>query len=229
MVKTLLSSLSIDCFDRLHHMVHFNTGKDTKDFVAMSKNQKTTRSIVTGMCLPFVSIQSSPEKSERYFVTGNERSVVNYYNEESGIKSAYHLNVGDKFSYLLELMNMNMEDQTVYITMTYDILDGPLPAGWTTTKALYLDANSCDTSEVQPPQQKGQFSIKSKPWTPNVEGKIVYAMVSISNKMLLNTANTRSVGSFARRRHCYRYASCTLPISLQISCGVLWIEGICLE
>jgi hypothetical protein len=160
-------------------MVHFNTGQGTKDYVAMSSNQKTTRSIVTGTCLPFISIGSSPERSERYFVTGNERSVVNYH--QGGTEgSAYHLSAGDKFSYLVELMNMNMEDQTVYITMTYDIIDGPLPAGWKQTRTIYLDANSCDTSEVLPPKQTGQFSIKSKPWTPNVEGKIVYAMVCLS-------------------------------------------------
>jgi len=76
----------------------------------------------------------------------------------------------------VELMNMNMEDKTVYITMTYDILDGPLPPGWKRTRSLYLDANSCDTSEVLPPKQTGQFTIKSKPWSLNVEGKIIYAM-----------------------------------------------------
>lgn len=60
--------------------------------------------------------------------------------------------------------------------MTYDILDGPLPAGWQETKTIYLDAASCGTSEVKPPKQNGQFTIESKPWKPNVEGKIVYAM-----------------------------------------------------
>jgi hypothetical protein len=168
-------------------MVHFNTGNGTKDYVAMSSNQKTTRPIVSGTCLPFISIGSSPERSERYFVTGNERSVVNYHQGGSDMSkgTAYHLSPGDKFSYLVELMNMNMADQTVYITMTYDIIDGPLPAGWKQTRTIYLDANSCDTSEVQPKQEKGQFSIKSKPWTPNVEGKIIYAMVRLWSKYIV--------------------------------------------
>jgi hypothetical protein len=35
-------------------------------------------------------------------------------------------------------MNMNMEDKVVYLTMTYDILDGPLPTGWKEVKAVWF-------------------------------------------------------------------------------------------
>jgi hypothetical protein len=55
-------------------------------------------------------------------------------------------------------------------------LAAPLPAGWKETKSIYLDADSCRYSEIEPPKQSGDFIISSKPWTPNVEGKIIYAM-----------------------------------------------------
>lgn len=56
-------------------------------------------------------------------------------------------------------MNMNMEDKTVFVTMTYDIIDGALPAGWKDVKVVWFDANQCGTSEVNPPKQSGQFLI----------------------------------------------------------------------
>jgi hypothetical protein len=54
---------------------------------------------------------------------------------------------------------MNMDDRTVYLTMTYDVIDGPLPAGWMDIKPVWFDANQCGTSEVNPPKQNGQFTI----------------------------------------------------------------------
>jgi hypothetical protein len=52
-----------------------------------------------------------------------------------------------------------VEDKTVYLTMTYDIIDGPLPAGWRDIKPVWFDANQCGTSEVSPPKQNGKFVI----------------------------------------------------------------------
>jgi hypothetical protein len=90
--------------------------------------------------------------------------------------SGYHITKEDKFAYLVELMNMNMKDTTVYLTMTYDYLEGALPTGWKDIKTVWLDANQCGTSEVKPPKEDGPFTIESKPWTPNFEGRIVSAM-----------------------------------------------------
>jgi hypothetical protein len=52
-----------------------------------------------------------------------------------------------------------VEDKTVYLTMTYDLIDGPLPAGWRDVKPVWFDANQCGTSEVSPPKQSGKFVI----------------------------------------------------------------------
>lgn len=160
------TNANIDSGMWLHHMVHFVTGPKRWDAVGSGNR----------MCLPFVGFGSSPSRSERYFVTGNERTPFNYYQPGMEGGTAFHLESQDRFTYLVELMNMNMKAQTVYITMTYDILDGPLPQGWKEVKAVYLDANSCLTSEVRPPKQNGGFSIQSKPWKPNIEGKIIDAI-----------------------------------------------------
>jgi len=160
---------NIDTGMWLHHMVHFNKGPGRWDPVAYG---------VPG-CLPFLGVSGGSAKTtERYFVTGNERTVFNYYAPETGVKSGYALRTADLFTYLIELMNMNMDAQTVYVTMTYDVIEGKLPANWLTTKSLYLDVASCGTSEYMPKanQQNNQFSITSKPWKPNVEGKIVFGL-----------------------------------------------------
>jgi hypothetical protein len=66
-----------------------------------------------------------------------------------------------------------MEDKTVYLTMTYDIVEGALPAGWEDVKVVWFDAAQCGTSEVRPPQQSGSFTIKTAQWKPNFEGRLL--------------------------------------------------------
>jgi len=157
-------------------MVHFNTGPRRWDPVAYKERS----------CLPHEGInamggaslgrgQITARNTERYFVTGNERTVFNYYKTGVGGSNgtAYHLDAADKFFWLVELMNMNMKDESVYITMTYDILPGALPQGWKEVKTVFLDANSCKSSELPSPKGKTQFSISSKPWKANVEGPII--------------------------------------------------------
>lgn len=66
--------------------------------------------------------------------------------------AGYKLYDTDQFSALIELMNENMEDKTVYLTMTYDIVRGhPYKDD---IKILWMDVRQCGTSEVNPP--KGQ-------------------------------------------------------------------------
>jgi hypothetical protein len=127
--------------------------------------------------MPHLALGKSTKEAERYFTSGNERSPFDFNPGGVDLRagSGYHLQPNDTFGYLVELMNMNMEDKVVYITMTYDYLEGPLPAGWSQIKAVWLDANQCGTSEVQPPQETGAFRLESEPWSPNFEGKIVYA------------------------------------------------------
>jgi hypothetical protein len=148
-------------------MVHFNIGPSRWDPTGLG---------IT--CIPFLPVRTSTSKAERFFTAGNERTPFIYNpigtNLTSG--SGYHLEKEDKFAYLVELMNMNMQDQIVYITMVYDFIDGLLPSGWNTIKGIWLDVNQCGTSEVQPLSEHGAYNIESEPWQPNFEGKVISAM-----------------------------------------------------
>ncbi|KAE9982716.1 hypothetical protein EG328_010709 [Venturia inaequalis] len=152
----------------LHHMVHFVSGPSRWDAAGIG-----------GFCLPHFGLGVSPATAERFFASGNERSILTYnMGTDMSSGTGYHINKEDKFMYMVELMNMNMEDKIVYVTMTYDIIEGkalhrPLPTGWNDMKMVYLGPNQCSTSEVVPPQETGSFTISSKPWTPTYEGKIV--------------------------------------------------------
>ncbi|KAF2666114.1 hypothetical protein BT63DRAFT_416527 [Microthyrium microscopicum] len=160
---------NIDSGMWLHHMVHFNQGPTRWDPVAWDYGMA---------CIPFYPTMNSPTKSERFYTAGNERSVFNYNPRDNGLQSGsgYALKKEDRFSFLVELMNMNMEDKIVYMTMTYEYLPGALPKNWYETKSVWLDAFQCGTSEVKSPQQNGSFSIRSGRWSPNFEGKVISAM-----------------------------------------------------
>jgi hypothetical protein len=148
-------------------MVHFNIGPTRWDPTGLGRT-----------CIPFLPVRTSSSKAERFYTAGNERTpfVYNPAGADSSSGSGYHLQKEDKFAFLVELMNMNMQDQVVYITMVYDFIDGPLPTNWENVKGIWLDANQCGTSEVQPLSETGAFTIQSEPWQPNMEGKVISAM-----------------------------------------------------
>jgi len=147
----------------LHHMVHLTKGPGRTDPTCYGSPS-----------LPHVDDGGTPSNSERYFSSGNERTKVAIDSAGAGgVKYGYHLKPTDKYAFIVDLMNMNMEDKTVYLTMYYDIIDGPLPAGWKDMKVVWFDANQCGTSEVNPPKQSGQFTIPTRPWKPNFEGEII--------------------------------------------------------
>jgi len=57
--------------------------------------------------------------------------------------------------------------------MTYDFLDGKLPAEYLDVKPIWLDADQCSMSEVKAPQDNGTFSLAAKPWYPNFDGDVI--------------------------------------------------------
>jgi len=158
------TNANIDSGMWLHHMVHFTSGPTRWDPVCYNK-----------LSLPHTALFLKPNQAERYFSSGNERSVFDFNpgGKDLSKGAGYYLTPQDKFHYLVDLMNMNMDARPVYMTMTYDILPGELPAGWSSAKTVWLDVASCMTSEVPAPQQSGAFEIKSIPWKPNFEGKII--------------------------------------------------------
>lgn len=129
-------------------MVHFAIGSGRQDPTCYGKRS-----------LPHADVGASPSNSERYFSSGNERTFLNPDSVGAATKVGYHLKASDRMAFIVDLMNMNMDDKTVYLTMTYDVVDGPLPAGWQDIKPVWFDANQCGTSEVHPPKESGQFTL----------------------------------------------------------------------
>jgi hypothetical protein len=111
----------------LHHMVHFTAGPTRWDPVCWGK-----------LSLPHTAVRQVPSTAERFFSSGNERSIFNYNPNAKDLTSGtgYYLTPQDKFLFLIDLMNMNMESRTVYMTMTYDYLEGELPPNWNQTKTV---------------------------------------------------------------------------------------------
>jgi hypothetical protein len=146
----------------LHHMINLVEGPTRWDPTCYGH-----------MALPHFSVQSSASKSERWFSSGNERTLVPLDKMGADTKWGYHLKPEDKFKFVVDLMNMNKATQTVFLTMTFEYLDGPLPAGWKDIKPIWFDIDQCGISEVPSPQDKNQFSIASRPWKPQFDGQVV--------------------------------------------------------
>jgi hypothetical protein len=89
------------------------------------------------------------------------------------LKAGYKLNPEDKFSAIIDLMNENMVDNTVYMTITYDYIEGH-PKGYDNVKPVWLDVKQCGTSEVVSPHKDNIFSIGSD-WTSDISGEILGA------------------------------------------------------
>lgn len=147
----------------LHHMVLFNTGPKRFDPTCVGQTS-----------LPHILVSSSPDKSERLMASGNERTTTRFnspYTPDE--KLGYYMNPADKFSFIVDFMNENKEEKTVYLTMTYDFVDGR-PPGFSNFRSIWLDVAQCGTSEVTPPSGKKVFEI-SQNWNANLNADILGA------------------------------------------------------
>jgi hypothetical protein len=168
----------------LHHMVLFNTGPGREDFTCGEKD----------ISLPHAVAGVTPRNSERIFASGNERTVCLFPNW--GVHDAgYKLKPTDSFDAVLELMNENTEAKTVYVTMTYDIVDGhPFKDD---VRIIWLDIGQCGTSEFNP--KKDVFSIDYN-WKSNVEGKVIAAIGHLhdgGSRITLSVDGQQTCDSFA--------------------------------
>ncbi|KAE9980173.1 hypothetical protein BLS_009066 [Venturia inaequalis] len=160
------TNANIDTGMWMHHMVAFTVGPGRWDPTCI--DQPTS--------LPHFAVGTSPSQSERSFSSGNERTPLNMVSKKDangGNKAGYHLNKEDNYRFIVDLMNMNMDDRTVYLTITYDLVDGPLPKGWSNLKPVWFDVDQCGMSEVPAAKQEGKYTLTAKPWTPNFEGEVV--------------------------------------------------------
>jgi hypothetical protein len=83
-------------------------------------------------------------------------------------------------------MNMNKEDDTLYVVMIYDIIEGT-PAGMSEIKPIWLDVDQCGFSEARARSQTGSYSITSAPWRSTVDGELLVmgGMFMTNNASLL--------------------------------------------
>lgn len=77
-------------------MVHLTIGAGRQDPTCFGKAS-----------LPHVDVGASPGNSERYFSSGNERTLVGLDKLGTRTKWGYHLRPQDRFAFIVDLMNMN--------------------------------------------------------------------------------------------------------------------------
>jgi hypothetical protein len=158
------TNANIDTGMWLHHMVLINSGPGrsdpTCDWLPISP--------------PHMIAGAFPKTSERLFASGNERTKVILQNWDFQ-KVGYKINKRDKFSMIVDLMNENMQDKVVYLTMTYDIVDGN-PEDYDNVKPVWFDVAQCLTSEWPAPYNNGSYTVPSTTWVANVEGDVLGAI-----------------------------------------------------
>lgn len=143
------TNANIDTGMWMHHMVAFTVGPGRWDPTCLAKKDS----------LPHFAVGSNPSESERSFSSGNERTPLSLLGRKEfidGDKAGYHLRKEDQYRFIVDLvsrtrfgrvrrmptkyqqMNMNMDDRTVYLTITYDLIDGPMPTGWSNLKPVWF-------------------------------------------------------------------------------------------
>ena len=90
----------------LHHMVHITQGPGRSDPTCLGHKS-----------LPHFDVGGSPDSSERSFSSGNERTALQLSGGAGHVDAGYHVTSADTFALIIDLMNMNMDDRTVYLTM----------------------------------------------------------------------------------------------------------------
>src|ERR1700712_5742496 len=108
-------------------MVLLNIGEGRQDATCMSRDTS----------LPHMLLGSTAKGSERLFSSGNERTPA-FLPKMGADKVGYQLNPNDKFALIVDLMNENMEDKVVYLTITYDILPSH-PANYDHMRPIWFD------------------------------------------------------------------------------------------
>jgi hypothetical protein len=86
----------------------------------------------------------------------------------------YPIYKADRFGLIVDLMNMNTEMKTVYLTIYYDFVDGH-PRHFEEIKPVWMDAAQCGTSEVSGRASGSKWSFGSPPWISNFEGEVLGA------------------------------------------------------
>jgi hypothetical protein len=74
----------------------------------------------------------------------------------------------------LKLVNLSTEEKIVYLTMSYEYLEGPPQPGWRNVKSVPLSVwPLCGGGTIDPPAIEGAFSIENADWKPTTEGRVL--------------------------------------------------------
>jgi Stress up-regulated Nod 19 len=137
-------SANFDTGAMLHHIV----------FTSQFRSDATCSGTVLGLA------------GERFFASGNERTRITL---PSGY--GYRLRWWDSWNLLVDLMNMEPESQTVYVTVTYTY-----KSAWSNlkpVKPVWLDIDNCHDSEYA---IASGYSETSWTWTSTLTGNVVAAL-----------------------------------------------------
>jgi hypothetical protein len=160
---TYVCDLTLGIAAKRYQMVLFNGGPKRFDPTCVGQAS-----------LPHYLVSSDPSKSERLMASGNERTTTRFNSPLTpNDKLGYYLNKADKFSLIVDFMNERPQDKVVYMTITYDYVDGR-PPGFSNYRTIWLDVAQCGTSEVAAPKQTGKFVVKQT-WKANLNGDIIGA------------------------------------------------------
>jgi hypothetical protein len=88
---------NIDTGMWLHHMVQIAIGPGRADPTCYGRSS-----------LPHIDVGASPQNSERYFSSGNERTHILLDILGTQTKWGYHVKSTDRFAFIVDLMNMNV-------------------------------------------------------------------------------------------------------------------------
>jgi hypothetical protein len=136
---------NIDSGPWLHHAVILAIGPGREDITCSDYE----------VSIPHMGVNATPRTSERLFAIGNERVPLvfpDFGHDDVG----YRIREEDKFAAIIDLANENPQDAVVYLTMTWDILEGhPLPGDVT---MVWHDIRNCGSSEANPPKGQSKSS-----------------------------------------------------------------------
>jgi hypothetical protein len=145
---------------------------DSVQLVLLSSNSRSDLTCVNkANSLPHWVVGFSPSSSERFWASGNERTPIRFA-DWNITDAGYRMAKGDILSMIVDLMNMSMQDQTLYVVITFDYFDGK-PAGMSEVKPLWLDVDQCGFSEAKARSQTGAYTVSSLPWKSNINGELL--------------------------------------------------------
>lgn len=105
---------------------------------------------------------------ERFFASGNERTVL----DVSSLDYGYKVGSNEDWNMVTELANWETTSQTVYVRMKYTYATGSDHSSRDGVRPVWLDLDQCGDSEVSIPTGESDSHYD---WTVNVPGDIIAA------------------------------------------------------